>query len=166
MKKMTALCLLFVCLFCMFGCASTQQDNGIQEQNVEQGNILEDKESLSPGTTIATNTTEEQAENLGEIPGAVVHVVDIWDQTKREQLICASALEKFWEDEANEYYFACIKSHYVLVMDSTGRIVDVKTALAEGLITIEMLNSYCIGYIAKPKNIVGAAAPTGTPGKS
>ena len=166
MKKMTALCLLFVCLFCMFGCASTQQDNGIQEQNVEQGNILDDKESLSPGTTIATNTTEEQAENLGEIPGAGVHVVDIWDQTKREQLACASALEKFWEDEENEYYFACIKSQYVLVMDSTGRIVDVITALEEGLITIEMIDSYCIGYDAKPKNIVGAAAPTGTPGKS
>ena len=166
MKKLTALFLLLVCLLCLFGCATTQQENRIQGQNIEQGKLLDDKESISPGTTIATNTTEEQTENLGEIPGAVVHVVDIWDQTKREQLTCASALEKFWEDEANEYYFACIKSHYVLVMDSTGRIVDIKTALAEGLITIEMLNSYCIGYIAKPKNIVGAAAPTGTPGKS
>ena len=166
MKKLTALFLLLACLPCLFGCATIQQENRAQEHNIEQGNILDDKESIYPGTTVTTNTTEEQAENLGEIPGAVVHVVDIWDQTKREELICASALEKFWEDEANEYYFACIKSHYVLVMDSTGRIVDVKTALAEGLITIEMLDSYCIGYIAKPKNIVGAAALTGTPGKS
>ena len=166
MKKLTALVLLLVCLLCLFGCATTQQENRAQEHNIEQGNILDDKESIYPGTTVTTNTTEEQAENLDEIPGAVVHVVDIWDQTTREQLACASALEKFWEDEAKEYYFACIKSHYVLVMDSTGRIVDVKTALAEGLITIEMLDSYCIGYIAKPKNIVGAAALTGTPGKS
>ena len=84
-------------------------------------------------------------------PGALVHVVDIWDQTTREQILCASALEKFWEDETNEYYFSCIKSQYIMVMDSTGRIVDVVTALEEGLITIETLDYYGIGYSKQPK---------------
>ena len=89
---------------------------------------------------------------LSEIPGGTTHVIDIWDQTTREQITCASALEKFWEDETNEYYFACIKSDYVMVMDSTGRIIDVVTALEEGLITVEDLDTYCIGYAAKPKS--------------
>ena len=84
-------------------------------------------------------------------PGASVHVVDVWDETMREQIACASAEEKFWEDETNEYYFGCIKSHYIMVMDSTGRIIDVVTALEEGLITIETLDHFGIGYTKQPK---------------
>ena len=84
-------------------------------------------------------------------PGASVHVVDVWDQTAREQITCASALQKFWEDDEAEYYFECIKSQYILVMDSTGRIVDVVTALKEGLITIETLDYYGIKYGTEPK---------------
>jgi len=88
---------------------------------------------------------------LSEIPGGTTFVVDIWDRTKIEQLACNSALEKFWEDETAEYYFECIKSHYIIVMDNTGRTIDVVTALNEGLITIETLDKYGIGYAAKPK---------------
>ena len=64
---------------------------------------------------------------------------------------CAEAEEKFWEDETTEYYFSCIKSHYIIVMDNTGRTVDVVTALNEGLITIETLDNYGIEYYAVPK---------------
>ena len=95
-----------------------------------------------------SNTSSEEPTDTIE----TIHVVDIWDQTTREPLLCAAALEKFWEDETNEYYFSCIKSHYVMVMDSTGRTVDVVTALEEGLITIETLDSYGIKYDTKPKS--------------
>lgn len=94
----------------------------------------------------------DNIQKQNETPGASVHVVDIWDQTTKEPILCASALEKFWEDETNEYYFGCIKSHYIMVMDSTGRIVDVVTALEEGLINIETLDSYGIKYDTKPKS--------------
>lgn len=93
----------------------------------------------------------ENDEDLSEIPGAVLHVVDIWDRAEEEQLPCDEALELFYEDEANEYYFSCIKSHYVMVMDSTGRTVDVVTALNEGLITIADLDRYGIEYYTEPK---------------
>lgn len=79
-------------------------------------------------------------------------MVDIWDRTITEPIACASALEKFWEDETNEYYFGCIKSRYVIVMDSTGRTVDVVTALKEGLITVETLDYYGIKYITVAKS--------------
>ena len=94
----------------------------------------------------------DKLQNRNEVPGAGVHVVDIWDRTITEQIGCDTALEKFWEDEANEYYFGCIKSRYVMVMDSTGRTVDVVTALKEGLITVETLDHYSIKYITEPKS--------------
>ncbi|MBQ4040984.1 MAG: hypothetical protein IJC91_07610, partial [Oscillospiraceae bacterium] len=78
-------------------------------------------------------------------------VVDIYDRAEEEQLPCDEALELFYEDEANEYYFSCIKSHYIMVTDSTGRTVDVVTALNEGLITIADLDRYGIEYYTEPK---------------
>ena len=49
---------------------------------------------------------ENDEEDLSEIPGAVLHVVDIWDRAEEERLPCAEALELFYEDETNEYYFS------------------------------------------------------------
>ena len=96
-----------------------------------------------------------------DIPGATVFVVDIWDLTKEEQgehsgtkeepCDCADAIELFYEDETAEYYFSCIKSHYVMVMDNTGRTVDIVTALSEGLATIADLDYYGIDYFTAPK---------------
>ena len=139
MKYLIALVLSVVCMLGLIGCSNTANEKP-----------TDTIETTAPTTT--TNTTVEQTENIGEIPGGTTHVVDIWDQTTREQIACASALEKFWEDETNEYYFGCIKSHYIMVMDSTGRIVDVVTALEEGLINIETLDSYGIKYDTKPKS--------------
>ena len=153
MKKLMALVLVLTLALCLFGCATTREADKMQELNTEQGNVSDIKESTSTETTDNLDNADRGTEDLSEIPGAVVHVVDIWDQTTREQIACASALEKFWEDETNEYYFGCIKSHYIMVMDSTGRIVDVVTALEEGLITIETLDSYDIVYNTKSKDI-------------
>ena len=152
MKKMIALVFVLTFALYLFGCAATQETGKMQEINTEQRNVSENEEGTSTETTDTLDNTEGETEDLSEIPGGTTHVVDIWDQTTREQIACASALEKFWEDETNEYYFGCIKSHYIMVMDSTGRIVDVVTALEEGLINIETLDSYGIKYDTKPKS--------------
>lgn len=101
-----------------------------------------------------------------DIPGATTFIVDIWDRTKAEQsertgtkeepCDCADAIELFYEDETTEYYFSCIKSHYVMVMDNTGRTVDIVTALNEGLATIADLDYYGIEYFTQPKDGNGA----------
>lgn len=88
---------------------------------------------------------------LKEIPGATTFIVDILDRAKEEQLACADAIEKFYEDDTNEYYFSCIKSHYIIVMDNTGRTIDIVTALNEGLATIADLDYYGIQYYVEPK---------------
>lgn len=98
-----------------------------------------------------TYPIEVETQDLSEIPGAVIHLVEIRDMTKEEDIACASALEKFWEDETNEYYFGCVKSQYVYAMDSTGKCFDIITALNQGLATIEDLDYFHIGYITKPK---------------
>ena len=116
--------------------------------NAEQGNIHENTSTKA----IESVTHKDTTQDLSEVPGAVVHVVDIWDRTKEEHLDCDDALEKFWEDDTTEYYFGCIKSQYIMVMDSTGRTVDIVTALNEGLVTIETLDCYGITYYAEPKS--------------
>ena len=116
--------------------------------NTEQGNIH--KNTTAKATNSATH--KDTTQDLSQVPGAVVHVVDIWDRTKEEHLDCDDALEKFWEDDTTEYYFGCIKSQYIMVMDSTGRTVDIVTALNEGLVTVETLDSYGITYYTEPKS--------------
>lgn len=152
MKKMIALVLVLTFALCLFGCATTRETDKMQELNTELGNVSNNKESTSTETTDNLDNAEGETEDLSEIPGAVVHVVDIWDQTTREQIACDTALEKSWEDETNEYYFACIKSQYIIVMDSMGKTVDVVTALNEGLITIEDLDYYGIKYVTEQKS--------------
>ena len=148
MKELIAFIMVMVLTPCLAGCATTQQEGKVPKPSTEQWNT---KESASAETT-ETDAAQETTQDLSEVPGAVVHVVDIWDRTKEEELDCDDALEKFWEDETNKYYFACIKSHYIMVMDSTGRTIDVVAALNEGLITIETLDSYGIEYYAEPKS--------------
>ena len=94
---------------------------------------------------------ENDDEQLSEIPGATRFVVDIYDRAEEEQLPCDEALELFYEDETTEYYFSCIKSQYIMVMDNTGMTMDVVTALNEGLITIDDLDYYGIEYFAVQK---------------
>lgn len=86
-----------------------------------------------------------------DIPGATTFIVEIRDRTKEEQLDCSDAIEIFYENETAEYYFSCIKSHYVMVLDNTGRTVDIVTALSEGLATIADLDYYGIDYFTAPK---------------
>lgn len=115
-------------------------------------NTIDNAQPAEQEVVVDGDLLSEPTEDLSEIPGGTTHVVDIWDRTKTESILCGSALEKFWEDETNEYYFACIKSQYIIVMDSTGKTVDVVTALNEGLITIETLDSYGIKYDTRPKS--------------
>lgn len=88
---------------------------------------------------------------LSEIPGGTTHVVDIWDRTKTEQIACDTALEKFWEDETNEYYFSVIKSQHVVVTYNDGSSEDIVTALNAGRVTMADLDKFEIEYRIEPK---------------
>ena len=85
-----------------------------------------------------------------EIPGATTFIVDIWDRAAEEGITCAEAIEPFYQVGRTVYCFSCIKSQYVMVMDNTGRTVDIVTALNEGLATIADLDAFGIEYDTRP----------------
>lgn len=83
-------------------------------------------------------------EELGEI-------VDIVDKTKTEDIVCAQALEKFYEDTENEYYFSCIKSSHIIVKFQNNYSENVKSAFENGNITLKDLDKFNIDYIIEKK---------------
>lgn len=76
----------------------------------------------------------------------VVTVVDIIDRTETEPLLTADALEGFWCDDEFTYYFASIKSHYVIVHYSDGTQETVREALEAGRVTLADLDRFGIDY--------------------
>ena len=135
MKKILVLVLIMLCGLSMASCADNRQHGAA--------------DTLAP----VDNTVASQNVEIGsEIPGYTLHVVDIVDTTEEGKCDCADAIEIFYEDELNEYYFDCAKSKYVWVMDNTGGTRDVVSALDEGLITIDSLDYYGIEYFIVPKS--------------
>ena len=78
-------------------------------------------------------------------------VLNIVDKTIGSDIICAEALEKFHEDESNEYYFNCIKNEYVIVTYKNGVKENVKDAIKNKRIDISYLDEYEIKYIKESK---------------
>ena len=157
MKKAIKIALIaIICLAVLFWIAVVTNPDFAVQFGLASGpgkpDTIDNTQPTEQEVDVDGDLISEPTEDLSEIPGGTTHVVDIWDRTKTEQIACDTALEKFWEDETNEYYFACIKSQYIIVMDSTGKTVDVVTALNEGLITIETLDSYGIKYDTRPKS--------------
>ena len=156
MKKLIALVLTVVFVLGLGACAAKEQAHAAHTPKPGRENVTEPENEGSAAAADGTDAADESADK-SEIPGATRHVVDIWDRTIGEEIACDTALEKFWEDETTEYYFGCIKSQYIIVMDNTARTVDVVTALKEGLITVETLDDYGIGYFAAPKDYAAFA---------
>ena len=81
-----------------------------------------------------------------------VKVSEIIDRTVTEQLSTDTALEKFYEDDENEYFYGSIKSEYVIVKYTDGSTETVSSALKNGKITLSDLDKYNISYIKQSKN--------------
>ena len=82
-------------------------------------------------------------------------VINIIDKTKNiEDFACAEVLESFYEDEANIYYYSCLKGKYIKVKYESGYEETVENALKYKTISISDLDKYHISYITSPKNII------------
>lgn len=79
------------------------------------------------------------------------NIVDIVDKVERDGLTCAEALEEFYEDEDNVYYYSCMKSSNVIVKYTDGTEETVKEALKKGKIKISDLDRYGINYYREAK---------------
>lgn len=79
-------------------------------------------------------------------------VVDIIDKTSEiPDLIIAQALELFYEDENNKYYYSSMKGNYIVVKYENGFEETVEEALKKGTIKIDDLDRYSINYIISTK---------------
>ncbi len=83
----------------------------------------------------------------------VVTVVKILN-TATPDMDFAQAFEKVYEDKNTTYYFNCIMSGCIIVYYSDGTQEDIKTALNEGILTIEEAKSHGIRFIEESKNLV------------
>lgn len=72
--------------------------------------------------------------------------VDIIDKAERDGIDTAEAEEPFWNDENYTYIFPSIRSEYVVVILSDGSEIPVKEALANGIITVDMLDTFHVFY--------------------
>jgi len=77
--------------------------------------------------------------------GAVKEIVDTTKNKK--DFACAEALQSFYEDEKYTYFYACLKSEYIIVRYESGFEETVENALKYGTIKIEDLDKYNIDYI-------------------
>lgn len=98
--------------------------------------------------------TEEVRQQIQFPQKSETAVAEIRDKAKEENLPCDTALEKFYEDESNEYYFSVIKSQYVVVTYNDGSSEDIVTALTAGRVAIADLDEFGIEYHTEPKPIL------------
>lgn len=141
MKRIIALLLILICVLGLVGCAA-----GFE---VDAENRMAGRESIKDNTTdLPTETTND----VREIHDTTPFVVEIYDRTCDEPLVCAEATELFYEDETTYYWFNVIKSQYIIVTYSDGETDDVKTAFNAGRITIADLDRFGIEYTTELKN--------------
>lgn len=87
----------------------------------------------------------------GETNDGPRKIQTIYDVAKLDNIPCDTAMELFWEDRENSYYFSCIKSQYIKVVYKDGTSEDIVTALKAGNATIRDLDQFEIEYYVKPK---------------
>lgn len=92
-----------------------------------------------------------ETSDAGETSASGETVKTITDRTLTEDLLCAQALEKIYEDETYTYYLPCIKSQYIVIAYESGNEETAAEALANGNITVDDLISAGITVIKEAK---------------
>ncbi len=91
------------------------------------------------------NGTENKKSDSTKIVTAIV------DTSKDQNITLPSALELFYQDAENEYYFGVIMSQYIKVIYQDGSSDDIKTALKAGYATLEDLDRLGVHYYVRPR---------------
>ena len=130
-----------------FGCIKSSYVNVIYEDNTEDSVT----NALKNGTIIISDLDKYNISYGKE--EKVTNIKNIIDETEVEDgFMCASALEEFYKDVENTYYFSCMKSNYVKVIYNDGTEETVKEALMKNKIMINDLDNYNIKYFKEKNN--------------
>ena len=120
--------------------------------NDEDGLLYVDKRNYFGGGLISSGPLvfkDGCIQILGETTANTI--VNIVDPTKDENFAYDTALEKFYEDANNQYFFSGIYSQYVIVRYADGTSEDIVTALNSGRATLADLDRFGVRYRAEPK---------------
>lgn len=100
--------------------------------------------TTAPTTAVPPTTT----------PTTVPPTTSGWEILKivREREFFDMALEKFYEDEENEYRFPAIMSPWIIVHYSNGTTENIVDALKAGRATLADLTRFGFSYYTDPKN--------------
>lgn len=94
------------------------------------------------------NTTTNNNSGTGTNSANIDRIVD---ETQNSDVMCAQAIQEFYQDENYTYYFSCQKSDVVKVIYTDGTMEKVAVALKAGHIKITDLDRFNISYL-KEKN--------------
>ncbi len=125
MKKYLLFVLLLSTLVLFVGCQSAPTDK--------------------PNATNSVDVTDQSSVTQ------TVEVVEIIDIAQRDNIPCDDALQKFYSDAEYNYFYASIKSEYVIVKYSDNAEETAENALKNGKITISDLDRFEINYIKEKK---------------
>lgn len=121
----------------------------------EDGQLYVEKRSYSGGGLISSGPLVFK-DGFIQIHGeatANTNITNIVDPTKDGNFAYDTAMEKFFEDESNEYFFSGIYSQFVIVHYADGTQEDIVTALNNGRATLADLDRFDIRYWAEQKPV-------------
>ena len=139
------------------GVSYSLEDRGVTDyilrQNESDGQLYVDKKAYMGGGLLSTGRLVFEDDCLQvlwpEKPND--NIREIIDPTKDSNFSYDTAVEKFYEDDYNEYFFGGIYSKYVIVQYADGSEEDITAALCSGRASISDLDRFNIRYWAEPK---------------
>ena len=82
-----------------------------------------------------------------------ITLTDIVDTSIRDNIATSDAMEEFYEDDVYIYEFGSIVSELIECTFSDGTVMNVRKALAEGMISISDLDKFNISYSKREKKL-------------
>ena len=123
-------------------------------RNESDGQLYAEKRSYFSGALLHSGRLilrDGSLQILGE-PSPNPAITNIVVPTKEENFACDTAMEKFFEDDVNEYFFSGVYSQYVTVHYEDGTSENIVSAIANGRASLADLDQFAVRYWAEPKS--------------
>ena len=139
------------------GVSYSMEDRGVTDyilrQNESDGQLYVDKTAYMGGGLLSTGRLIFKDDCLQVLWTEKLNdsIREITDPTKDPNFSYDAAVEKFYEDDNNEYFFGGIYSKHVIVQYADGSEEDISAALYSGRASISDLDRFDIRYWTEPK---------------
>lgn len=138
MKRLITIALCLIPVIALAGC----------EKRIAESTPSVYSGASVPGETVyfGAYVPGDDSDSVDKVQDADSEVVEIIDWTTIKQATTASALEEFYSDGDNTYYFPSIKSEFIECKLSNGTTMMFTEALKAGKVSVSDLDKYGIQY--------------------